>query len=92
MIPELNKIRLAVDYMKVIYIIIAIIFVIVALANLFSSPDFGGMSFSEKSFVIRFIIALGLFIGGFISLAALKNWVIFAILGMAAFVVLFSSC
>jgi len=78
--------------MKVIYIIIAVIFVTVALANLFSSPDFVGMSFSEKSFIIRFIIALGLLIGGFINLAALKNWVISVILWMTAFVVLFSSC
>jgi len=77
---------------KIIPITIAIIFVVAALVNLFISPNFGGMSFSEKSFIIRFIVSIGLFIGGLISYATLKNWVIAAILGMAAFAVLFSSC
>jgi len=77
---------------SIIWIIIAIIFVGAALVDLLSSPHFGGMSPTEKIFVIRFIVSLGLFIGGIISLATLKNWIIAALFGMAAFGVLFSSC
>ena len=77
---------------KIALIIVAIVFVVSALVDLFSSPNFGGMSFSDKSFVIRFIFFIGLFIGGLISFAALRDWVISALLVMVALIILFSSC
>lgn len=77
---------------RIILIIVAIIFIIAALTNLVTDPNFGGMSPPEKNYVIRFIVSIGLFIGGFIGFITLKNWIIFGILGLAAFTVLFSSC
>ncbi len=77
---------------KIILIAIAVVFIGTALTNLFTSPDFNGMSLSEKNYTIRFIVSIGLFISGFISFVTLKNWIIFGILGLAAFTVLLSSC
>ena len=77
---------------RIILIAAAIIFVIAAISDIVTAPSFGDMSPSEKSFVIRLIVSIGLFIVGVISLQTLKNWIIAGILGLAAFVVLFAGC
>ena len=77
---------------NIFWIIIAAIFVSAALEHFISSPNIRGMNLGEIFFVtVRFIVFVGLFIAGAISLAKLKDWAASALCGIVAFAVLISS-
>jgi hypothetical protein len=76
---------------KLVYPVLGVIFIVFAIADLYSNPNFGSMTLSQKLFTVRFVIYIGLFIGGSITLAALKQWVASAFLGMIAFAILAST-
>jgi hypothetical protein len=78
--------------MKIVYIVIGLLFVVAALGDFFAGPEYDAMGASEKWLVIRYILAIGLLIAGFITYEGLKNWVISGIISMIAFALLFSSC
>ncbi len=69
---------------------VSIIFVAAAIANLITSSHFTGMSSSERSLIIRFILTIGLFAGSIASLTTLKNRIFAVVLGMAAIGLLFT--
>ena len=73
-----------------IIVMVTIIFVATAIANLITSSHFTEMTSSERSLVIRFILTVGLFAGSIVSLATLKNRIFAVILVIAAIGLLLS--
>jgi hypothetical protein len=77
---------------NVFWIVMAAIFVSAALEHFFHSPNLRGINFGEIFFiVVRFIVFIGLFIAGAISLAKIKDWTASALCGIVAFATLLSS-
>jgi len=75
---------------RIFYIIFAIVFVVAALSDSCSNPNFANMTIWEQIRHVRLVISLGLFIGGFISFDTLKSQTLGGILIGAAVAILIS--
>ena len=75
---------------KTIVVMVTIIFVATAIANLITSSHFTEMSSSQRFLIIRFLLTIGLFASSIVGLTTSKHRVFAVVLGIAAIGLLFS--